>query len=157
MVLLKNEEPSSKLDKAWTGPYIVKELEDFGNILISHKTDPKDVMLVNPRRIKKYFEKENVEEKFYEVKKILKQRGTGNNLEYFVRWKGYSSEFDSWINGNDEANNIADLITDWNEKQSKKKKRNREPAQVALTGQLKGEGVMDWITNPSGIPNPSGP
>ena len=32
---------------------------------------------------------------YYEVEKILDHRGTQNNKEYLVRWKGYDSEEDS--------------------------------------------------------------
>ena len=33
----------------------------------------------------------------YAIDKILGTRGRGDCLEYLVRWKGYSSAFDSWI------------------------------------------------------------
>ena len=33
----------------------------------------------------------------YAIDKILGTRGRGDSLEYLVRWRGYSPEFDSWI------------------------------------------------------------
>jgi hypothetical protein len=144
LVLLKNEIPESKLDKPWIGPYIIKEIEEYGNLLISHQQIPKDVQLVNARRVKKFFinEKEEIsynkekEEEEFEVEKILKERGKDENLEYLVRWKNYSSKFDEWIKANDKNNKIDDLIKDWKEKNLKKKKRNREIPKVALKDKL---------------------
>ncbi|CEP07644.1 hypothetical protein [Parasitella parasitica] len=33
----------------------------------------------------------------YEIEGILDHRGTGSNIEYKIRWKGYSQEEDSWL------------------------------------------------------------
>ena len=33
----------------------------------------------------------------YEVEKILKKRGRGNNVQYLVKWLGYPSKFNSWV------------------------------------------------------------
>ena len=33
----------------------------------------------------------------YEVEKILKKRGKGNNVQYLVKWLGYPSKFNSWV------------------------------------------------------------
>uniref|UniRef100_A0AC34FS51 Chromo domain-containing protein n=1 Tax=Panagrolaimus sp. ES5 TaxID=591445 RepID=A0AC34FS51_9BILA len=32
----------------------------------------------------------------FEVQKILRKRVTGGNVEYYVKWKNYSSSFNSW-------------------------------------------------------------
>ena len=37
----------------------------------------------------------------YEVEKILKKRGKGNNVQYFVKWLGYPNKFNSWIRASD--------------------------------------------------------
>jgi hypothetical protein len=156
LVLLKNENHDSKLDIDWTGPYVVKELEEYGNILISHKLDAKDVQLVNPRRIKAYHEQEKKkDEHLYEVEKIIGQRGQNDNLEYKVRWRGYSAKHDSWIEASNKENSIEDLIQDWQEKNYKK--RNRGATVFTLACQLNEGGVMDRMTHPSGIPKPHGP
>ena len=33
----------------------------------------------------------------YRIEKILRRRGSGPNLEYFIKWDGYPSSFNSWI------------------------------------------------------------
>ncbi len=33
----------------------------------------------------------------YEVEKIIKKRGKGKSLQYFVKWLGYPSKFSSWV------------------------------------------------------------
>ena len=37
------------------------------------------------------------EDKTFEVRKILKQRGRGNKKEALVKWKGWPDKFNSWI------------------------------------------------------------
>ena len=33
----------------------------------------------------------------YEVKEVLKKKGKGKIEQYFVKWLGYPSKFNSWI------------------------------------------------------------
>ena len=33
----------------------------------------------------------------YEVEKILKKRGKGKNVQYFVKWLGYTNKFNSLV------------------------------------------------------------
>ncbi len=35
--------------------------------------------------------------KEFKIEKIIRSRGTGKNREIFVKWKGYSNNFNSWI------------------------------------------------------------
>ncbi|KAG4068490.1 hypothetical protein HA402_004831 [Bradysia odoriphaga] len=35
--------------------------------------------------------------KFYPIEEIVKQRTRKGNVEYFVKWKGYSSKSNSWV------------------------------------------------------------
>ena len=41
----------------------------------------------------------------YEVEKILKKRGRGRNIQYFVKWAGYPNKFNSWVSAS-EINKI---------------------------------------------------
>jgi hypothetical protein len=33
----------------------------------------------------------------YEVEKIIKKRGKGQNVQYYVKWLGYPNKFNSWV------------------------------------------------------------
>ncbi len=33
----------------------------------------------------------------YKIEKILKRRKSGKKTEYFVKWKGYDDDFNSWV------------------------------------------------------------
>ena len=41
----------------------------------------------------------------YEVEKILKKKGRGNNVQYLVKWFGYPNKFNSWVPAS-EINNL---------------------------------------------------
>ena len=37
----------------------------------------------------------------FRIEKVLKKRTKNKKTEYFVRWSGYGSDFDSWIQSSD--------------------------------------------------------
>ena len=45
------------------------------------------------------------EDDVYEIEKILKKRGRGNNVHYLVKWLGYPNKFNSWVSAS-EINKI---------------------------------------------------
>lgn len=67
-------------------PYPVYELKDFNNKIVDG-----------------YFYQEEVQRVFvgkdteFKIDKILESKGTGNSKKVLVKWKGYPSEFNSWI------------------------------------------------------------
>ncbi|XP_028397219.1 uncharacterized protein LOC114521028 [Dendronephthya gigantea] len=42
----------------------------------------------------------------YEVEKILKKRGRGDNIQYFVKWLGYPNKFNSWVPASEINKNL---------------------------------------------------
>jgi hypothetical protein len=50
--------------------------------------------------------KSKLKKGYYEVEKILDQRGVKNKKEHLVRWKGYDSEEDSWIKEKDVTQSV---------------------------------------------------
>ena len=50
----------------------------------------------------KELQKVNVQQdNVYEIEKTLKKRGRGKNVQYFVKWTGYPSSYNSWVKGSD--------------------------------------------------------
>ena len=45
------------------------------------------------KELQKVIKKDDV----YEIEKILKKRGRGGNVQYFVKWSGYPNKFNSWV------------------------------------------------------------
>ena len=37
------------------------------------------------------------EDDVYEIEEVVKTRKRGGKVEYFVKWKGYPSKFNSWV------------------------------------------------------------
>ena len=37
----------------------------------------------------------------YEVEKILKKQGKGENVQYLVKWSGYPDKFNSWVSASE--------------------------------------------------------
>ena len=38
-----------------------------------------------------------VEDKFFEIEKVLNKRGRGNKEESLVKWKGWPDKFNTWV------------------------------------------------------------
>lgn len=55
-----------------------------------------------------------------QIDRILEKRGRGKNVEYFIRWKGFGEEEDSW----EPAKNIAsakEVLAEFKSRQEKSK------------------------------------
>ena len=55
----------------------------------------------NLKELQKIIKQDDV----YEVEKILKKRGRGENVQYLVKWSGYRNKFNSWVSAS-EINKI---------------------------------------------------
>jgi hypothetical protein len=104
--------PSRKLAPKWIGPLEIKQIRGPNTVLIDvpprlHRLEP----LQNVQYLKRYISRhpdvgppvvhqdsveiEGTEE--FEVEDILAHRGTGNKIQYLVRFKSYGPEDDLWL------------------------------------------------------------
>ena len=60
----------------------------------------------------------------FEVEGIVDKRGSGKDVEYLIKWKGYDSEENEWMPLNDLIY-IQDMIEEY-EHQSKKQRKNKK-------------------------------
>lgn len=63
------------------------------------------------------------EEEMYEVEDILQKRGVGNNIEYLVKWKGYSKSEATWEHINN-LENCKEIVAHFEYKEEQRLKRN---------------------------------
>ncbi|KAG2208001.1 hypothetical protein INT46_010367 [Mucor plumbeus] len=81
------EGPYTVIRKTKGGSYV---LQNETGVLMSRDYAPKELKVVS---------KDNIEDdsETYEIEDILDHKGTGNNIEYKIRRKGYSHEHNSWL------------------------------------------------------------
>ena len=112
-----------KLQKLWEGPYVVIRKESEVNYTIAPENNRKNKQTVHIDRMKKYYptkSKDKGDDDEFEVDEILEKRGKGNEVEYLVRWKGFTNRYNSWIK---KANmNAPDLLRKFRAQNKRKEK-----------------------------------
>lgn len=102
IVMLKRPErvmgqPISTFEDQYVGPYMIESKNRTGAISLVTSTGTPLPRLVRPNQLKfvSHFSPD-FKQDVYEVDSIVNHRGEGENREYRVHWKGYSSDEDTW-------------------------------------------------------------
>ena len=88
-----------KLAPIYEGPYRVSEVLENGNVQLRDLKSRGLYDVFHVTRLRPYLtytSEKPLEEDEYLVEKILARRGEGENREYLIKWKGWSSAFNGW-------------------------------------------------------------
>ena len=88
-----------KLAPVYEGPYRVTALLDHGNVQLRDLKSRGLHDVFHVTRLRPYLTYTSdlpLEEDEYIVERIVSRRGTAENREYLVKWKGYSNKSNTW-------------------------------------------------------------
>ena len=99
MVLLENSHPkkSPKLAPKWIGPYQIIAVLSPLVYKIKNRNNNRDIQTVNIKRLKKYYDSDPLEEDEFVVEKIINKRTKNGEVNYLVKFKGFSHRFNKWL------------------------------------------------------------
>jgi hypothetical protein len=106
-VMVKKAIKEASYVPLFSGPFTVVKRSGNSYVL----TDPTGALYhtkIPIHRLKRLEDVESSDVPSFEIEKILKHRGKGNDREYLVKWTGYSNDHNSWVKVSDF--NETDLI-----------------------------------------------
>ena len=118
---------SEKLTECFVGPYKVKEIVSSNTIELELPKSIKIHPVVNVSRVQLYKPQVEGQKKIppklliieeqeeFEVEKILNKRTIRGKEKFLVRWKGYTTEEDTWKN-RENLENAKELVEEFERK-----------------------------------------
>jgi transposase InsO family protein len=131
-VLVLDERKNSKHDQNWVGPFTVESVNKTGSYILADSDG--DTIRRARAQMKLFHEADDqLDQKSYQLERIIKHRGHGNNVQYLVKWTGYSHQHNSWLKPSDFDD--TKIITDyWQDKAPKRSTAPRRKSQRRTAG-----------------------
>ena len=97
IVMMINFNKTRKQQEKYVGPYEVIDIDSNGAYTLQDMTGEVLPTKVASKHLKKVRNPQLPDSEVFEVEEILKHKGRGDSRRYFVSWKGYGPEENSWI------------------------------------------------------------
>lgn len=99
-------------------------------------------------------EEESVEEEIYEVEKVVDKRMHKGKVEYLLKWKGYSSNENTWEH--EDSLDCSELLQEYESNRARerhevvvkkeKKEKRKEPSDIKAEGKTKRRKVSETVS-----------
>lgn len=138
---------SSKLQRAWTGPFRVIEKTSEVNRVIEHvnRQDGSKPINVHVSQLKPFIkpreERESTPEDHFEIQEIVGERERDGKVEYRVRWAGYSKRYDEWVTKDGLA--APDILRRWQERPTDKRREEKQSGGKRKKEERKEKGIKE--------------
>jgi hypothetical protein len=135
---IKSKRPSNKLDAVKYGPFKIEKKLANNNYRLTLPTRMRVYLVFHISLLEPTLNPENTKDeatdinKEFEVEKILDQRTMKGQVQYLVRWKGYSPENNSWepVRHLNCPNKIREFQHEDSRRKGPTKKAMRRPQQL---------------------------
>jgi len=97
LVFVRIPTMTGSLSPSYEGPFKIIRKTRGGSYVLVDETGLLMHRDYAPSELKKASVNKDEEGEIYEIDGIVDHRGKGNNIEYRVRWKGYSQDEDQWL------------------------------------------------------------
>jgi hypothetical protein len=134
-VLILDEQKSSKHNPSWIGPFRIHSVNRTGSYVV---TDDSGGQMRRARAQMKLFHEDQAaqakEQKAYELERIIRHTGSGDNVRYYVKWKGYGKKHNSWVKPEDFVS--LQVVRDYWAEQAPERQRKRKPQGTNTSSRL---------------------
>ena len=100
-VFIKVSMLQGKLDAKYRGPYTVVRRTDKGNYILKNNNGIELKSSYPLNKLKPVCDTVEDKDETYDIEKVIKERTRNGKKEYYVKWKNYSDEHNSWVKESD--------------------------------------------------------